>query len=311
MIYYVIIAILAIILVLLMVANYFFNLTINTEKGRSSVLSAGHNQIEESDIKKKLVYEGDIWYEKVNKEDVFISSKDNLKLHGNIVINNNKTNEWVIICHGYFGNINQLISGAKTFYELGYNLLLIDSRTCGLSDGKYVGLGTKEKYDIIEWIKYLNSRYSDTKIILFGISMGAATVMMCSSEEMPNNVKAIIEDCGYTSVLEEFSYQVKILYRMPSFPIVNLLSIITKIRAGYWLKEANPIEQVKKSRLPILFIHGDSDTFVPPFMVDKLYEVANCKKEKLIIKDAGHGASYWMNSKKYWKTIKNFIDENI
>lgn len=124
-------------------------------------------------------------------------------------------------------------------------------------------MGWDKRFDILNLIESIVTQNSDAEIVLFGVSMGAATVMNVSGEILPSNVKAIIEDCGYTSVWNQFSYQLKELFSLSAFPMMHGASLITKLRAGYWLSQASPIEQVKKSVTPMLFIHGDQDDFVP------------------------------------------------
>ncbi len=304
------ISIMVLILIMLFIlANYFFNIAINAKKDKAFIFDAEHNKLPDSDFRQKLIEEGKLWYEKIDKKEVYIKSHDNLKLHG-VIIENKMSNIWVTISHGYFGNINSVIPGAKLFYNLGYNLLLIDARACGKSEGSFIGLGYLDKFDLIKWLEFLNRTYKDIKIFLFGASMGASTVMMASGEKLPDNAKGIIEDCGYSSITKEFSYQAKVLYKLPSFPLIPILSLITKIRAGYWLENVKPLNAVERSKVPMLFIHGGKDTFVPSSMLYELYKRKNGVKSKLLIKAAGHGSSYWMGYKKYWSSIKRFIDIN-
>ena len=137
--------------------------------------------------------------------------------------------------------------------------------------------------------------------------MGAATVMMASGENLPSNVRMVIEDCGYTSVWDEFKYELKYLFHMPAFPALYNANIITIIRAGYSLKKASCLKQIKKSKIPTLFIHGDKDKFVPFWMLDKLYEAASCKKQKYVAKGAAHPEAESIDPQKYWHTVRKFI----
>jgi fermentation-respiration switch protein FrsA (DUF1100 family) len=127
--------------------------------------------------------------------------------------------------------------------------------------------------------------------------------MMATGEELPANVKVAIEDCGYTSIWDEFEMQLKQLYNLPTFPVLNAASAVCKIKAGYMLEEGSCIKQVKKSKTPTLFIHGNLDKFVPFDMLEKVYEAANCKKQKLVIEGAAHAESASVNPELYWKTM--------
>ena len=171
-------------------------------------------------------------------------------------------------------------------------------------------MGYHDAKDLIEWIKYINSNYSDAEILIHGVSMGAATVMIASSlDELPANVKVIIEDCGYTSALEQFKFQLKKLFNLPSFPILNIANLAVKIKAGYFLNEASPIDSVKKAKVPIMFIHGDKDTFVPFYMLDELYNACNTEKSKLVVKEASHAHAEDENPDLYWSEIDKFVNK--
>lgn len=131
--------------------------------------------------------------------------------------------------------------------------------------------------------------------------------MMTSGEDLPANVKAIVEDCGYTSVKDELTFQLKRMYHLPAFPIVDTTSMLTKIRAGYSFGEASALEQVKKSKTPTLFIHGDNDTFVPTEMVHTVYENSPVEKELYIVPNAGHGEAFRRDPVKYESVVSEFI----
>lgn len=208
--------------------------------------------------------------------------------------------------HGYRGDSSSIISPVKHFYEQGYNLLIPDLRGHGQSEGDYIGMGWDDRYDIMGWIDYLVSQNPQAQIILYGVSMGGATVMDVAGENLPSQVKAVIEDCGYTSVWDVFQYHIP-MKKWQSEVALHMASLVTQIRAGYALEDVQPIQQVQKSQIPILFIHGQDDDFVPVDMIDELYLKANCPKEKLIIKGAGHAQSCSTDAKTYYQTIFQFI----
>ena len=200
-----------------------------------------------------------------------------------------------------------MMSKASVFHSWGFNVLVPDNRAHGESEGKYIGMGWLDRLDVIKWIDYLIATYGNIKIILYGISMGAATVMFSTAENLPNNVKACIEDCGYTSIWDEFKAIYKKSFKLPTFPILNIANITAKIKAGYSFKEGSVLEAVKKSKIPILFIHGEEDKLVPYNMVEKLYDEASCEKEKISVKNAGHTESSTVDSELYWNKVKKFI----
>ena len=196
------------------------------------------------------------------------------------------------------------------FHSLGYNVLAVDARAHGDSEGTKIGMGWPDRLDIIEWIKLILSWDANAQIILHGVSMGAATVLMASGESLPKNVKAVIADCSYTSEWDEFRLEAKNLH-IPWFPVLNVTSVFSKLRDGYDFKQASALEQIKKSRIPTLFIHGTEDELVPYCMLDELYTAANCEKECLTVKGAGHALSSSVAPELYWNTVESFIAKYI
>lgn len=253
------------------------------------------------------------WFEK-NRTDVYIDSNDGLKLHAYEFINNedNACGRFAVICHGFSSEAKHMKNSIKAFYERGYSVIAPDARAHGESEGKVRGMGWPERRDIIGWLNYINKTFPGNDIILYGVSMGASTVVMTSGEkDLPENVKAVIEDCGYSSVWDEFSLQMKNMFHLPTFPLLNICSATVRLRAGYGFKEADAAGQLKNCSVPTLFIHGDADDFVPFEMLDILYEAAPCKKEKLVIKGAGHAMSSSADPELYWAAVDSFLDENI
>ena len=304
MIFALIVIILISIIMGVVAGNFLFDLALNPKSSKALIFNNDYD--EEFEEKKK---ENEKWLNE-NAKEVFIKNKK-IKLQGFEVKNNKESNIWVIAVHGYVNSAISMVPSCKQFLRFGYNVLMPNLRTHGKSEGKYIGMGWLDRLDLLKWIEYLIKEYGNIKIILYGISMGAATVMMTSGEKLPNNVKVVIEDCGYTSVWEEFSDKLKTLFHLPQFPTLYYANLITKLKAGYSLKKASCIKQIKKSVTPILFIHGDKDKFVPYYMLDKLYNCANCEKEKLIIQNAGHAEAQDISPEKYWRTVKKFIKRYI
>lgn len=292
-----------------LVGNYFYNLALNPNTPKDIVFGTP----EEAAATSGQVLDVDIsWLlNDSNYTDEYITSQDGLKLHSYHVKNQSSSNKWVITVHGYTSEGINMSSYAKKYYDNGYNVLIPDLRSHGLSEGDYIGMGWNDRLDIISWINYILNEDPNADIVLHGISMGAATVLMTSGEEIPSNVKVIIADCGYTSVWDEFAYQLDDLFSLPEFPILNVSSIVSKIRAGYFLGEASSIDQVKKSKTPILYIHGDQDDFVPYYMMEELYNATSSEKEMLTIKGAEHAKASEVDPETYWTTVNNFINKYI
>ncbi len=290
--------------------NYFYTMALDPASDKSAIFAAQHNTVDYEAVMREITAR-EQWLEASNHSDLYLQSYDALKLHA-VQILNGEAENWAILCHGYGGSGEQMLYAAQTFYSMGYNILLPDARGLGESEGTYIGMGWHERRDVVFWAKNLAERNPAACIVLYGVSMGGATVMMASGEEdLPSQVKAVVEDCGYTSVWDEFSYQLGQLYGWPDFPLMNFASLVTRLRAGYTLKEASAVGQVAKSKTPTLFIHGDSDTFVPSEMVYDVYDACAAPKELYIVEGAAHGMASSVDGYKYWMRVSNFLSQYV
>lgn len=284
-----------------LVGVLFYNLALNANYSKD-IIYAEYNDKNLNDAQKWLE-------EKSNYSDKYIESYDKLQLHSYVVTQN--SNKWAIVVHGYGGSGKLMSDKSKYFYDMGYNVLIPDLRGHGKSEGDYIGMGWKDRLDIISWINFIIKENPNAEIVLHGTSMGAATVLMTSGENLPSNVKAIVADCAYTSAWDEFSYQLETYLKVPSSYILNVTNMVTKLKAGYSLKEASALESVKKATVPILFIHGDKDKFVPYSMMDKLYDATNSPKEKLTIEGGEHANSDLVSPFLYWLTVEDFLNQYV
>lgn len=299
------------------VGNYFFNYALVRQEGIVTAASVDENapQSEELDVEKinkeKSKKEVNKWLKTVKTDEATVKSDDGLKLWGKIYLQDNKSDKWAIIAHGYTSNHEDMQPIALNFYNQGYNVLTPDMRAHGNSEGQYIGMGWLDRKDMLKWIDYVISLDKNAQIALYGESMGGATVMMTSGEDLPSNVKAIVEDCGYTSVLEMFKKELNERFGLKPFPILNAAEMVTQLRAKYNFTEASALEQVKKSKTPMLFTHGGNDTYVPTKMVYELYEAANVEKDMLIIDGAAHGAAPDVDPETYYEKVFSFLDKYI
>lgn len=284
-----------------LVGVLFYNLALNANYSKD-IIYAEYNDENLNDAQKWLE-------EKSNYSDKYIESYDKLQLHSYVVSQN--SNKWAIVVHGYGGSGKLMSDKSKYFYDMGYNVLIPDLRGHGKSEGDYIGMGWKDRLDIISWINFIIKENPNAEIVLHGTSMGAATVLMTSGENLPSNVKAIVADCAYTSAWDEFSYQLETYLKVPSSYILNVTNMVTKLKAGYSLKEASALECVKKATVPILYIHGDKDKFVPYSMMDKLYDATNSPKEKLTIEGGEHANSDLVSPFLYWLTVEDFLNQYV
>jgi hypothetical protein len=246
-------------------------------------------------------------------ETLILRSRDALDLTGYYYPATVPSKYTVIIAHGYSGTAFSMSSYAGYYHdELGFNVLLPDARAHGNSGGAYIGMGWPDRLDYADWIQMMINRNGpDTVIVLHGLSMGGATVLMTSGEDLPPNVQAIIDDCGYTSAEAQFAHLMNKMYRINSPVLLKQTSKLTKERAGYSFEEASALEQVKKSRIPTLFIHGEADDFVPFTMVQELYDACSAPKELYTVPGAGHAMACSTNPDEYIRQVRLFLAEYV
>lgn len=295
------------------IGNYFYNLAM--KRGDKFFLqdnpslpggTSGTNA-ENAERKQKVK----AWASHALKEQVNMTSFDGLKLSGTIFLQEEKSHQWMILVHGYMTDAQSMIDFAYDYYSYGFNLLVIDCRASGKSEGSYTSMGWFEHLDLAAWCWQLANRDPQSEIALFGISMGGATVMMASGEKLPGNVKCIIEDCGYTSVEDILAFQLKNIFHLPKFPFINACDQVAKVRGGWSIRKASAVDQLKKNKLPMLFIHGDQDDFVPFAMLDEVYQACNAPKEKLVIPGAAHALAFEVDGEKYLDTVMRFIVKHM
>lgn len=246
-----------------------------------------------------------------NIEKISILSKDGYRLSGHCFVHSNEENRWAIVVHGYQSSEESSKKIARHYYNRNFNVLTISLRAHGKSEGQYIGMGFLDKDDLFLWTEYLVKRNANAKIVYHGTSMGSATVLFASSLPLPPNVRAIIADCGYTSVWSIFKSELKNRFGLPTFPILYMADIMGRIKAGYSIKNASVIDEVKKSRVPTLFIHTTSDDFVPVAMVHELYNAHNGEKQLYIVKGANHTEAKYVNMEAYYSTIMDFLKNRI
>ncbi|MBF2480561.1 alpha/beta hydrolase [Listeria seeligeri] len=266
-------------------------------------------------LAKKKREENQAWMEKQELVRWTEQSSDDLKLVANYLAADKPSNTTIILVHGYRGTSGKVeMAGlAKMYHEkFDYNVLMPDARAHGESEGENIGFGWPERKDYVQWInQVIEKNGTDEEIALHGVSMGSSTVLMTSGEDLPKQVKSIIADCGYTSMDAELSYQLKAMFHLPSFPIIPTASLINKFKEGFYFSEASAIDAVSKTDLPIFYIHGDEDAFVPTYMVDELYDATNSYKEKWIVKGAEHGQAYTVDPETYEEKVRQFLNKTM
>lgn len=305
-------AVLCSLLVIDVVASfYFYNLAI--KRGPKDFLQ-GNSDLEVSAETMDVFLEGDWidWTHNQAFEQMEITSFDGLKLQGYYLAAKEPTNKTVVFAHGYLGHAFDMGLFGEYYYEnLGYNIFTPDLRGHGKSEGDYYGFGWHDRLDLIDWMNVLIEKSPDTEIVMHGLSMGAGAVLMASGEALPSNVKAIVADSPYTSVYDLFAYQLERMFHLPDKPILPSMSVVTKQKAGYSLSEASALEQVKKATVPILYIAGEGDTFVPTGMAKKIYENTKSESEIITFPEANHGESIVLHREEYLDAITTFVEKYV
>ncbi len=248
-----------------------------------------------------------------NPEDLSLQSIDNLEMKGWLLENKN-SKKFVIFVHGYGGTGLNEFSHMLPFYydEMGFNCLYPDHVAHGRSEGKYIGFGTFDSKNILLWANYLIERFGeDIEIVLHGMSMGAATVMIANESDPPVQVKAVIEDCGFTCAHDQIADTAKHTLGFDSPHLVNTASWLCSKFAGYKFKDSDPLGNMDKAKNPILFIHGEGDTFVPFDFGKQLYEACRVEKDYLWVPGAIHTFCYIDAKEEYEKKVKSFLTKHL
>ena len=257
---------------------------------------------------KDLIETGAAFYKTLSKEDVWITSHDWLKLHGELI--KNKDGKKLVICSHGFRSIPQFdfITTMPYFYEKGFSFLLVDHRAHGKSEGEYITYGVNERYDIKNWVDFGAKRFGEeVEILLHGISMGGASVLMASGLELKENVKGIIADCAFTSPHDIFVRVLDHSFNAKPFPILNIAAYIAKKKAKFGFKDASTVDAMEKNTTPILFVHGEDDDFVPIEMTERTFEACHAEKELVRVKGAMHACSYFVGREQCESAIDAFL----
>lgn len=254
---------------------------------------------------KESMKAGEDWILQQDMESVSIESHDGLKLVGHYLDADAK--KTLILFHGYRSRAYRDFSCVAEYYRgLGFNLLFVDQRAHGESEGKYITFGVRERLDCVRWAEYIDRRVGGD-IFLDGISMGASTVLMASGEQLPESVRGIIADCGFTSpkeiMLKVMEKDLKIRCR----PLFALVSWMIRLRAGFAIDEYSTLEAMKRNHLPVLLLHGKADNFVPYQMTVETHDACTAEKSMLLIEGAGHGASYLMEGERCRAALEEFL----
>ena len=260
---------------------------------------------------REMKKEGKEWLSAQEYEPLTLKTFDGLTLRGRFY-RATDAKATVILVHGYRSWPEREFSSVVKFYgEHGFNFLFYDRRAHGQSDGKYITFGVLDRYDLRDWINYIDDLCGKKyPIVLDGVSMGASTVCMTSSLDLPENVKAMIADCPYTSPKEEIAHTMKIYYKLPTFPLIYTISFMAKLIAKYGFTDCDARTEIAKTKIPLFLAHGEKDGFVPTYMGKQIYEACNSPKELMIVPEATHGFAYVVATEEYQQKLMSFFKEH-
>jgi len=218
----------------------------------------------------------------------------------------------MILFHGYRSSFLVDFSGIlRLYHEQGYNVLLVHQRAHGASEGKYITFGVKERLDALTWIDFHNRTFGEIPVFLCGMSMGSSTVAFAAGESLPNNVRGITADCGFTSpydiILHVASGMVGPWVKI-MMPAVELWA---RLLAGFSLKECTTLQALSRSNTPFLMIHGLADTYVPSHMTQAGFDACASKKELILVAGASHGTSFLKDRPRVEKALLDFFRQNL
>lgn len=259
----------------------------------------------------KCIVASDEWLKEHQAQDVYVQSKDGLRLHGYWIPAENPRGT-VLLVHGYRSTMLVDFGLAFAFYHaLGMNVLVPEHRCHGKSEGKYITFGVKESEDITQWISYHNDHFGMQQIFLSGMSMGASTVLYLADQSLPANVKCIIADCGFTSPREILGEVFRSVTHFPAAASLWATDLFARVFAGFSLKEKDTRKALAKAKLPVLMIHGSADDFVPCRMTLEGFDACTEDKELLIVQGAGHGVSFLVDKQSYTTKVIAFLEKHL
>lgn len=300
----------AVLIYLMILFNFltFFRRRKSPEKFDSDYLKQAKNSLD--DEKYDRIISGRKWLDETHHTEEWIKSDDGLNLHARLYPGKNP-NVTFILCHGYHSSgEHDFAYTCQKYASFGFNVLVIDQRSHGKSDGKYICFGAKEKLDIINWCNYVNEKFGENgKIILSGVSMGCTSVLLAACDKrIPPNVCGVVADCGFRSPYEQFRHVLKKNSKLPPAPILSISNLICKHRAGFNFREFDLCEELKTIKIPVLFIHGESDDFVP--CDNSLQNYAACASDKtlLVIPNSEHAMSSIVATQKYEQALTEFVE---
>ena len=272
--------------------------------------SAGKSDDELTDYERTVRREEKVLRAMPNQE-VSIVTFDNLTLRGNFIRAEGESKITMLCLHGYTSNgYAEFSMRAQAYLKSGYNVLLVNHRNHGPSDGKYVGFATLDRLDALKWLALIDELVPGGEIFITGVSMGGATAMQCADLDLPKSVKGIIEDCGFTNCEEEFAWRAKKVAGFAPKLTLKGIGLYMKIFAGYGLKDSCSLKSCQNAKVPMMFIHGNVDKVVPYEMGIACYEACVTEKEFVEFDNCEHAQAFYHDSELYINAVNRFIDKH-
>ena len=243
-------------------------------------------------------------------EEISVEAGDGLTLRAEL-LRGSGTGVTVMFFHGYKSEPACDFAAMYDFYRSqGHDLIYVHMRAHGKNDGEYIGFGALDRYDVVRWTDRAAELFPDNDIYLHGMSMGAASVLQSMDLELNKNVRGLIADCGYSDLSTVFRNLVGKLYHLPVM-FVDVFEYVNLLKAGYDFKEASSVRSVSAARIPLVYICGDSDRYVPKDMAMQIYNACKSPKRLLLVPGAGHAASYMCAKDEYEALITELIGGRI
>ena len=256
----------------------------------------------------ELYKSGVEWYREKSPEILTVFSSLGRDMRADFIPAEKETDKWAIVIHGYSAVTEVMSHYAWKYHTLGYNVILPHMVGHDSDSVRYCSMGYHDKTVICDWINYIVKLNPDAKILMHGVSMGSATTMLVTGENVPSNVVCAVADCGYTSCWDEYVYQAKQMFRLPAFPVVHSANLASVRRKNFDFRKCAPIDAVKRSKTPTLFIHGADDDFVPYRMMQPLYDSCSAPdKQMLTVPGSFHANAVFAGNELYWNTVSEFI----
>lgn len=258
-----------------------------------------------------MISSGTAWFQAQDAERVVLPAYDGTPLVG-LYVHNPQPRGTVILFHGYrCDGYRDFSCVYKYYYDLGYSLLNVFQRAHGQSGGQYICFGVKERFDCRDWARYVCDRFGPGHdIFLGGISMGSSTVLMASELELPKSVRGIIADCGFTSPYAEFKEVLTHKMHLPAHPFIEIADVFCRLFAGFGFNDCSTVDAMRVNKLPVLFIHGEADNFVPFRFTRENFEACLAPKTLISVPNAGHGFSYLMETERCQSALRVFLKNN-